>query len=167
MVFTFHHTSAKAWSSILRAVLDAGFYVVSAWPVHSESRTHGHVQGKKAVLFDVVLTLRKRTSDGQEVEWDSLARSIEKRADELMQRFSQTMPITRKEDAVTIILGKCLELYSAHYPRITDGGASVPISEAIDRIEDLSQPFAEKWIAAQSARKNRQHDLTAFLRPVK
>jgi adenine-specific DNA methylase len=49
LVFTFHHKESDAWSSVLQSVLNAGFYVVSTYPIHSEMSTSTHIYEKQNI----------------------------------------------------------------------------------------------------------------------
>lgn len=153
MIFTFHHTKARAWSTVLQAVLDAGFYVVAGWPVHSEARTYRNVKGRKTVRYDVALVCRKRLNDGKEIEWIELKNQIEKKAGEIMRRFLKTVPISTEQDAFTIMVGKLLQLYSCHYPKVMKEGNVLSVQEAISEIENASLPFAEKWVKSEEPSK--------------
>jgi len=61
LVFTYHHSRATGWRSILRALLDAGFAVVAAHPIKAEMSvaTPKH-QAKEPIDIDVVIVCRKK-----------------------------------------------------------------------------------------------------------
>jgi putative DNA methylase len=60
LVFTYHHSRAEGWSSILKAVMDAGFVIVAAHPIKAEmsGATPKH-QAKEPIDLDIILVCRK------------------------------------------------------------------------------------------------------------
>jgi adenine-specific DNA methylase len=62
LVFTYHHSRAEGWRSILRAVMDAGLVIVAAHPIKAEmsGATPKH-QAKEPIDLDIILVCRKRT----------------------------------------------------------------------------------------------------------
>jgi putative DNA methylase len=61
LVFTYHHSRAEGWSSILRALMKAGFVIVAAHPIKAEMSvaTPKH-QAKEPIDLDIILVCRKR-----------------------------------------------------------------------------------------------------------
>lgn len=61
LVFTYHHSRAEGWSSILKALMDSGFVVVAAHPIKAEmsGATPKH-QAKEPIDLDIILVCRKR-----------------------------------------------------------------------------------------------------------
>ncbi len=61
LVFTYHHSRAEGWSSILRALMNAGFVIVAAHPIKAEMSvaTPKH-QAKEPIDLDIILVCRKR-----------------------------------------------------------------------------------------------------------
>lgn len=60
MVFTFHHSKPRAWWTILRAIVDAGFIITDYFPVTSEYKVNPHLRGKNAIDTDLVIVCEKR-----------------------------------------------------------------------------------------------------------
>lgn len=62
LVFTYHHSRAEGWSSILNAIMDSGFSVVAAHPIKAEmsGATPKH-QAKEPIDLDIILVCRKRS----------------------------------------------------------------------------------------------------------
>lgn len=61
LVFTYHHSRAEGWASILAALMDAGFVIAAAHPIKSEMSvaTPKH-QAKEPIDLDMILVCRKR-----------------------------------------------------------------------------------------------------------
>jgi adenine-specific DNA methylase len=62
LVFTYHHSRAEGWSSILKAIMDSGFAVVAAHPIKAEmsGATPKH-QAKEPIDLDIIVVCRKRS----------------------------------------------------------------------------------------------------------
>ena len=150
MVFTFHHTKKRAWSSIISALLAAGFYVSSAWPVHSESRASPHAT-PGSIQFDVILTCRRRDGDGETIEWRNLRNKAEHQAKQIIDKLTGKRPSLSQEDVKTIVLGKCMELYSKHYPNVLSSGETLTAWEAIRRMETTAGSLARKRLTKDNS----------------
>jgi len=133
MVFTFHHQEPEAWSSVMGAVLDAGFYVSAIYPVHAEMSTSLHIRGQQAIEYDSVIVCRKRVDEGR-ISWEQLEDQIHYQAAEALRQLQAERQIHSRADISVIVLGKCLELYSKHYPEVIEAGQQVHVSEAIARL---------------------------------
>jgi adenine-specific DNA methylase len=61
LVFTYHHSRAEGWSSILKAIMDSGFVVVACHPIKAEmsGATPKH-QAKEPIDLDIIIVCRKR-----------------------------------------------------------------------------------------------------------
>ena len=61
LVFTYHHSRAEGWSSILRALMEANLAVVAAHPIKAEmSGATPKQQAKEPIDLDIILVCRKR-----------------------------------------------------------------------------------------------------------
>jgi adenine-specific DNA methylase len=60
--FTYHHSRAEGWSSVLRALIESGFMITAAHPIKSEmSVAMPKLQAKEPIDLDIILVCRKRT----------------------------------------------------------------------------------------------------------
>lgn len=60
LVFSFHHSRSEGWAAIYEALINAGFSVVAAYPVHAELRTARPKSAtKNPITLDAVLVCRK------------------------------------------------------------------------------------------------------------
>jgi len=62
LIFTFHHTKADAWWTILSAVAESGFQVDDYFPVVSEYRVNPHIREKNGLDMDLILFCGKKTN---------------------------------------------------------------------------------------------------------
>lgn len=137
LVFTFHHKAFEAWVNVLRAVLGAGFFVTAAYPVHSEMPLSVHIHQCQSISFDAVLVCRKRLRVAPST-WAAVEYEIQDRAGKVLDGMRRSRTRVSTLDHYVVVLGKCLECYSVHFPEVFDGdGSAVSIEEAITRMEKL------------------------------
>jgi putative DNA methylase len=145
LVFTFHHREPEAWGAVLGAVLDAGFYVATLYPVHAERDYSLHIRDQEAIEYDSVIVCRKRTGDGH-ISWEQLEDQIHFQAAATLEQLTANGQDLGRANIKVIVLGKCLELYSKHYPNVLEGGKPVPVKEAINRLWDIIDSLATEAV---------------------
>jgi len=148
MVFTFHHREPEAWSSVMGAVLDAGFYVSAIYPVHSEQPTSIHIRDQRAIEYDSIIVCRKRTGDGH-ISWEQLEDQIHFQAAETLRQLQATRQGLSRADISVIVLGKCLELYSQHYPNVVEGDKPISVEEAVVRMWGIIDSLATEEVVSR------------------
>lgn len=61
-VFTYHHSRAEGWQSILEALMDADFGITAVYPIKSEmSVAMPKHQAKEPIDLDIIIVCRKRS----------------------------------------------------------------------------------------------------------
>lgn len=143
LIFTFHHKDDEAWSIILKALLDAGFYISAAYPVHSEMRLSVHILGQESVEYDMIIVCRKRIQNASS-DWSSIEHRIRYTASRMLKELVCPNGKASKMEAFVIVMGKCLEFYSKAYPSITDGQKMISVEEAIQRMKAIVQELVER-----------------------
>jgi len=138
MAFTYHHREDEAWSAVLKALLDAGFYITAAWPIHSEMSSSTHIYDKKNISYDTIIVTRRREGEGERISWYRLAQQIHDRAAEIVEYYRRHDGRYLSEpDMGVVAQAKCLELYSKHYPNVMEEGEMVEVKEAVKRTTDI------------------------------
>ncbi|NHN46391.1 DUF1156 domain-containing protein [Halostella sp. JP-L12] len=137
MAFTFHHKETEGWSSVLRSVLDAGFYVTSLYPIRGEMRGSTHIHEKANIEYDMIVVCRKREEEPEEVSWRSLEDEIYFRAEEEINRLEESGSRLTQGDVFAVTMGKCLEVYSRHFPNVTHEGEQMSVNDAVETIRDI------------------------------
>ncbi len=136
LIFTFHHQANEAWASVLKTVLDAGFYVVAVYPVHAEMVSSLHIRDKANISYDALIVCRKQVREPERVLWRDVADQVYLRAERLVRELENGARALLPEDIYVIAIGKCLEDYSRHYYRgrsyVTWQDQPVDIAEALD-----------------------------------
>jgi adenine-specific DNA methylase len=137
LVFTFHHKSFDAWVNVLRAVLDAGFFVTAAYPVHSEMPLSVHIHNSHSISYDAILVCRKRGGVYRR-QWKAVEREIGLRAGEALRALEAQGVRLSALDTHVVLLGHCLQCYSRHFPEVWDGdGSQVSVEDAVRRAERI------------------------------
>jgi putative DNA methylase len=144
MAFTFHHKETWAWKSVLKAILDSGFYVCSIYPVQSEKRGGLHADIGN-INYDIPFVCRKRKGDGQAVSWESLKDEIYFAAQESVERIKTSGRSISDADLFVIVMGRCLELYSKHWPNVLKEGQQVDVDQAVEDLDDLVDSLIKSY----------------------
>lgn len=59
LVFSFHDKSLESWLAVLDSIFSAGYSLVKAYPVQSETRTGAHTSNKNSIGIDIMLIGQK------------------------------------------------------------------------------------------------------------
>ena len=137
LVFTFHHKKQEAWGAVLRTILDSGFYVTTTYPVRSEMKASTHLHELENIVYDMIFVCRKRGKETTPKSWKSIKGSIERSVNETISRLQSNGERPSSPDMFAMVLGKCLELYSKHYPMVMDGDEMISPEEALESIDEL------------------------------
>jgi len=157
MVLTYHHKKPETWAAILEAILKPGFNIVATYPIYSEMKVSTHIRARGAREFDTIVVARKKPQipDIKElspISWEKLKDEIYIRARDMIVRVKETHPDLTNGDIATIVLGKCLEIYSKYYPAINSGGRQVEVPEAFDGIRDIITDLQSAEVIPRSDR---------------
>ena len=137
LVFTFHHKKQEAWGAILRTILDSGFYITATYPVRSEMKASTHLHDLENIVYDMIFVCRKRGKDVVPKSWNSIKKSIKRSIARTITRLQSNGETPSSVDTFAMVLGKCLELYSKHYPMVMDGDKKVSPEVALESIDEL------------------------------
>jgi len=134
LTFTFHHKNSNAWAAVLTSLLDSGFTIVSVYPIHSEMSSSLHIRDKEACHFDTIITAKKRNISPQIITWEQLRDHISLTAKQLLARVQAAHTSLTEGDCASIVLGKCLELYSQYYPNVYENQQKMGVQEVIQKM---------------------------------
>lgn len=150
LVFTFHHTDQEGtiWEGLLQALCDTGFEIVAVYPIHGESESSLHLIDKENVSYDLIHVCRKRHSDARKRSWASIRQEVRRRAREELKAIQEGRygkePLL-PPDVRLICIGKCLQLYSAHYGQVVDSNSDpLPLHFALQDIGTMVDQLVTK-----------------------
>jgi hypothetical protein len=150
LTFTFHHTDeeGKVWEGLLEALCETGFEIVAVYPIHAESETSLHLMNKENISYDLIHVCRKRRADPQSRSWAGVRQEVRRKAREELAAIergrygNQPLP---EPDVRLICIGKCLELYSAHYGKVLDHeNKPLPLHKALQDISAIVDQLVTK-----------------------
>jgi adenine-specific DNA methylase len=148
MAFTFHHNEDQAWIDVLKALFDAGYVLVSTYPVRSDE-TKGDAAnaafGSKKIEYDIIHVCRKRLGEPEPVSWARMRRWVKEESFRLKELLEHTHGKELPESDLRVILrGKSLEFYSRHYGKVFTGDNQVlDVREALLGINQLLDDLLE------------------------
>ena len=150
LVFTFHHTDKKGlvWQGLLESLCEADFEIVAVYPIHGESESSLHLQDKENVSYDLVHVCRKRRDDPHQRSWAGIRLDVRRRSREELQAIEKgrygNEPLS-EPDVRLICIGKCLELFSAHYGKVLDHESNpLPLHKALQDISAIVDQLVTK-----------------------
>lgn len=125
MVFTFHHADQEGvvWEGLLQALCETGFEIAAVYPVHAERESSLHLLDKENISYDLIHVCHKRREDPTSRSWAGIRQDVRRRARAELAAIEAGRyggkPLA-EADVRLICIGKCLELYSAHYGHVLD-----------------------------------------------
>jgi len=135
LVFTYHHSRSEGWSSVLGALLDAGFVITATQPIKGEmSVAAPKNQAKEPIDLDIVIVCRKRNGEPVADAVDEPA--AEAAAARQIQRMRAAGRKLSRNDVRIVFMGQLIKRVSqarmAAHPADLLGRDA--IEEAIDRL---------------------------------
>lgn len=138
LVFTFHHKEGDRWTGLLRSLFDAGFYLVAAYPTHSEALNSIVIQATGGITYDIIHVCRKRPDELDPIPWSVLRRDVLRAGREQLARIEAGGDVLPGPDVWMILLGSALQLFSRHYGQVLDyDGTPLDLDEAMARLRVL------------------------------
>ena len=137
LVFTFHHRNIEAWSLVLQAVLNSGFYISATYPVRSEMESSTHLYSMENIKYDIIFACRKRDESPSRQKWNSILGKIELLSGKMLDKLRKNGENPKKLDIFVMVLGKCLEQYSKYYPNVLRQGKRVDVDAALASINEI------------------------------
>jgi putative DNA methylase len=106
LVFSYHHSRAEGWLSLVEAVFGAGFSVVNAHPVKSEmSVATPKSQSRDPIQIDVILVCKKKEYDLRTPgsPSDAFEEAIERASQKLKRLTLSGLELSKKDRLITLI----------------------------------------------------------------
>jgi len=140
LVFTYHHSSAEGWTSLLASLTGSGFSVVRVHPIRSEmSIAMPKHQAKEPINLDMVFVCRKASK--QDLPADVIVQAKETAAHQT-ERLIQAGFHLSTNDVRVILFSNVVQLLSSYSPSEAD----IRMKEMLPNLE-----VAASDISTQSA----------------
>lgn len=143
-VFTFHHKEPWAWKGVMHSIVKVGFYVEAVYPVRSEGRQGVHGEPGN-IGYDIPFICRKRVEEPKKTAWESLKDEIHAKVEETVCAIRRSGRRINDSDLFVIAMGRCLEVYSRHWPNVMRGGQPVDVDTAVDEIEGMVDSLIKSY----------------------
>ena len=146
MAFTFHHNDDNAWIDVLKALFEAGYYLIATYPIRSdETKGDNAAFGSKKIEYDVIHVCRKRLSDPEPVSYAKMRKFVREEAGRLKSLLETVHGKELPEADLRVILrGKSLEFYSQHYGQVQTGtGEMLGVRDALLGINQMLDDILE------------------------
>ncbi len=142
LVFTYHHSRAEGWTSVLGALADAGFVITATQPIKAEmSVATPKNQAKEPIDLDVVIVCRKRDHAPKRADLDEPA--AEAAAARQIERFRVSGRKLSRNDVRVIFMGQLIKQESQAHLR--DEPEEIIGAEEIEAaIDRLASPTASR-----------------------
>ena len=142
-VIVFGHKTTEAWEKIITALLKAGLYMASSWPIHTEMRARLNAQETASLASSIYMICRKRTS--REVgEFPKVRIEIEQRARQRLNKFWGEN--VRGADFFMSAIGPAVEVFGRYESVEKLSGEKVEVKELLEYVEKVVSEFALEHI---------------------
>ncbi|MCC6493493.1 MAG: DUF1156 domain-containing protein [Pirellulales bacterium] len=139
LAFTFHHSEDAPWVSVLESLFNAGFFLVSVFPIRGDESKGDGGYGSQKVEYDMIHVCRKRQDEPKPISWAKLRRQVLQDVRELQELLEHHQEEGLPEaDLQVIRRGKALEYFSRHYGKVyKDQDLPMSVLEALLGINQL------------------------------
>ncbi len=134
--------TSTGWETMLNAVVNAGFQIVSTWPLRTE-RTTGLKDQINALASSIVLVCRPRAEDASTITRNEFLQELKKELPLALERLTRITNI-RPVDLAQAAIGPGMEIYSRYSKVIRVSGEIVPIREVLVHINNEIAAYLEK-----------------------
>jgi adenine-specific DNA methylase len=117
LVFTYHHSRAEGWSSVLKSLMDAGFAIVAAHPIKAEmSVATPKQQAKEPIDLDIILVCRKRERLPKKRSGPKQGHALEVAAHQIHRLRSSHRRLSRNDVRIIVMAQLICQLSLDHTP---------------------------------------------------
>ena len=134
--------TSTGWETMLTAVVEAGFQIVSTWPMRTE-QTRALKSRKNALASSIVLVCRPRPADAPFITLRNFQAELKKAMPPALRRLTRTAKIS-PVDLAQAAIGPGMEVYSRYSKVMRISGEIVPIREALKYINDEITAYHEE-----------------------
>ena len=85
----------------------------------------------------------KKKETTNQITWDSFQQELYLKANIILTKESEKHAGLSIGDISVIVFGKCLEIFSTYYPKITQDGKPVSVEKAIDKVWEIIEQLSD------------------------
>ena len=134
--------TSTGWETMLTAIVNAGFKIISTWPMRTE-QAKAQKTGKNALASSIVLVCRPRLEDAPTITRNEFIQQLKKEMPPELERLTRIANI-RPVDLAQAAIGPEMEIYSRYSKVIRVSGEIVPIREVLIHINNEIAAYLEK-----------------------
>ncbi|MGV8980527.1 DNA methyltransferase [Clostridium sp.] len=125
LTFSFHDKSLDSWYSVINSLINSGYELVAAYPMHSETRTGAHTSNKNSIAFDIFLVCKKinQVNKAHSSVNEVISKALEK-TEEFVERLNTVEAEMTIPDIENIFI-------SQFFVKATELGIDVSINDGI------------------------------------
>ena len=112
MAFTYHDRKIDGWKSIYKALINSGFIITAAYPIHSESRTGAHTSSKESIVFDMFLVCNKKNEVCENFNEQNLINKIRNTFDKYIIKLNKINAELTNPDIDNIFISQLISKIS-------------------------------------------------------
>lgn len=136
MIMTFHHASPEAWAAILKALVESGFIVKAAYPIHSETRSGVH----PGIEYDSIIVckrVKETPLPDKPLPKAVFEAEVRNKVEIDADRVVENHPRLSIEDLYVSVMGRALQILSENYAVEIKSGHFLSTDDVIKSLEDL------------------------------
>ena len=134
--------TSTGWETMLMALVNAGFQIVSTWPMRTERPTGVKTQ-KNVLASSIMLVCRPRPESTTAITRSTFLQELKKEVPLALDRLTRITNI-RPVDLAQAAIGPGMEIYSRYSKVIRVSGETVPIREVLMHINNEIAAYLEK-----------------------
>jgi hypothetical protein len=104
-----------------------------------------HLVETGGIAYDIPFVCRKRVEEPRRVAWETLKDEIHAKVEETVVAIRHSGRRISDSDLFVIAMGRCLEVYSKHWPNVMRGGQPVDVDTAVDDIEGMVDSLIKSY----------------------
>ena len=134
--------TSTGWETMLTSIVNAGFQIVSTWPLRTE-RTTGLKREVNSLVSSILLVCRPRPEDASTITRTEFLQELKQTMPRELERLTRIANI-RPVDLAQAAIGPGMEVYSRYNKVVRVSGEIVPIREALMHINNEITAYHEK-----------------------
>jgi len=136
LAMTFHHSSPEAWAAVLKFLVESGFIVIGAYPIHSETRSGVH----PGIEYDSIIVCKKVEESrlpAKPLPKAAFEAEVRNRVEADADRFVEKHPRLSIEDLYVAVMGRAIQILSENYAVTLKTGRTFTLKDFAETLKDL------------------------------